>query len=323
MPNLAQVSETRGSELGREALGTLLEASRLLSFLDQQAAFEEDATDYQWRTYEDEEGVQTRQRGGSYTPEDVAPGAPESDTLSFHGDKIDVDHSDHADSERGLRDIAMWLAKTMRKKVRRFGRGWEQVATGGSADPGAMKGLEEILDGVANVAGFGQTMVIDAASWTEADDDHFDLGDETLWGLFIEQLIKVLSELDANGLLVAPALHARMYTIAQEKHILGESRDQFGNPVPTFANIPFVPLNPGAITTTEDNNASPAQATTTSLYPVRAGEGQLSLVTNSGLEFWDLGDLEGKESNRVKWELRGQWKIEEEHAARRIRNIKL
>jgi hypothetical protein len=323
MPNLTDISNVRGSDLGRTALGLVLEESPLLRLLDQQSAFEEDATDFDYRTYAGSNAVQTRQRGGSYLPEEVAPGAKENGTLSFHGDKIDVDHSDQADADRGLRDLPTWLSKTMRKKLRRWVEGYEKIALQGSADSGGIVGLSEILDGANDVPGFNQTMVVDAADFTDADDNSFDLGAEANWSIFIEELIKLLARQGANAILMPPALYARMYTIAQEKAILGETRDQFGNPVQTFGNYPFVPLAPGSITTTEPDNASTANNTTTSLYPVRFGEGRVSLVTNSGLSFWDLGDLEGKESNRVKWEIRGQWKVEEENVIRRIRNVKL
>src|SRR5690606_4044452 len=102
------------------------------------------------------------------------------------------------------------------------------------------------------------------------------------------------------------------------KHILGETRDQFGNPVPTFGGVPFIKLLAGSITNTEPDNAGTPNTNTTSLVITSAGEGRVSVVTNSGLDFRDIGELEGKESERMTWEIRSQTKVEEERSILRV-----
>lgn len=321
MANLATVSELRGSDRGRDLLGILLEESPLLRFLDQQSAFYEDATDYQFRVVERSNSAKTRTRGGDYTETDEAPDTLLNGSLAFHGDKVHVDHSDQADASRGLRDLARWLDDVMSERGIEFAEDYEVKLMNGDPTSDEIEGLSELLNGADNPPGMSSTLVVDAVDWLSTSPNSFDLSDETNWGTFIENLMVELRRLSANGILLNPEFYGRMYTIAQEKHILGESRDQFGNPIDTFGPYPLVPLVDDAIPNNEPDND--VGNDTTSLYPIRAGEQRVDVVTNSGLEFWDLGDLQEQEANGIKFEIRGQWRIKKSRYIRRVRNFKL
>lgn len=321
---LAQLSQLN-SERGRAALAELLDRDPFLRFLEANSAWEEDATDFDWRPIDPSQALQTRAIGGEYIPTDATPGTRQTDTLSFHGFSIDIDETHIADANRGLRDLDQWLSKEITRRIRKWSKLFGNALFVGAGTTTLLKGLSKILDGTTDLPGYaGETGVIDAADWLTGTPDSFDLSNSANWGTFIEKLIRYrLSVPGAKGMAMSPELYARMYTIAQSKHILGEQRDAFGVPVATFAGLPMIEMIEGSILTTEpDNNVSPA-TNTTSLYLMRPGEMDLSLVSNSGLQFDDDIDLEKKESRRVKAEIRAKWKIEEKDSIRRFRNIKL
>lgn len=326
MGQLAQISELQ-TERARAMLAMLLEFAPFIRFMEANGGFELDATDYDWRPVDPSATIKTRAIGGEYDPTDVTPGAKQTGALAFHGESVDIDETHKADARRTLRGIDDWLDKELTRRGRSWARKYDvQLINGtGAGNPAQIKGLIKILDGVTDLPGFaGEKGVIDAATFTAGADTSIDLSDSNNWATWIEKLMLSIQKVPgAKGLLMNDELYARMYTIAQQKHILGEARDSFGVPVATFNRIPMVPMTIGAILNTEPDNAGAPNADTTSLYIVRPGEQDFSLVTNSGLEFDDEFDLEKKESERIKWEIRGQFKVEEKDAIRRVRNIKL
>lgn len=324
MARLAQLSQL-DTERGRAALALLLETSPLMRFFEQNNAFEEGATDFLWRPVDPSATVQSRALGGEYTPDDATPASRIADSLKFQGDGFDVDESHKADARRGLDNIDRWIDAEFNRRIRDWAEKYEIHMMNADGTSNANNGFADILDGVTDLPGYtGETGVINAASWLAAAPDSFDLGNEDNWGTFIEQLTKLIQTVrGVDGILMSPDLYARMSTIAQVKHILGESRDLFGVTVDTFKRQPMIALVDGAITLTEPDDGGPAVNETTSLYIVGAGEQETSIVTNSGFEFDDEYDLELKESERVKWEMRTRIKIEGKKSIRRVRNIKL
>lgn len=325
MARLAELSNAP-SERGRALLSLLLSQDNFMAFLDQHSGFEEDSTDFDYRPTNPTQALQTRAEGGEYTPVDVTPPSKQADSLSFHGFGFDIDDTRIADARRNLRDFDAWLRKEVYRRFRAFARLYANQVFIGPGTTTTLKGLSVILDGTTDIPGYtGVTGVIDTADWLSGSPVSFDLSNEDNWGTFIEKLIRYRNEVpDARGMPMGPELYARMHSIAHKKHILGESRDLFGDPVKTFAGIPMIEVREGSILTNEpDNTGGTPLENTTSLYIMRPGEGELSMVTNSGLEFDDDIQLEKKESQRVKGELRTKWKIEEQDAIRRFRNIKL
>lgn len=321
---LAQLSQL-DSERGRAALALLLDGDPFLRFLEAHAAWEEDATTFDWRPIDPSQALQTRAIGGEYTPDDATPAALVADSLALHGFSIDIDETHIADANRRLRDLDIWLDKEVSRRVRRWSKLFGNALFVGAGTTTLLKGLSKILDGTTDLPGYaGETGVIDAADFLAGAPDSFDLSNADNWATFIEKLIRYRGEVPgAKGMVMGPELFARMYTIAQQKHILGEQRDTFGVPVTTFAGLPMIEAIPGTILATEPDNNDVPVANTTSLYIMRPGEMDLSLVSNSGLHFDDDIDLEKKESRRIKAEIRAKWKIEEKDSIRRFRNIKL
>lgn len=325
MANLAPLSDLGTSPRGREALGVLLQESPHLRFMEQNSAFELDATDFQVKPEDSTTNGQGRALGGSYNAANMVPGSPEAAALAFFGDAFDVDISHVADGNRGLRNVDVYLAKRWLAKFRAWARRYELKSFQG--DPGVtatdMTGYRTLLDGTVLTGFTSFTGFHSAADDAGGANKSLDLSTDANDDLFIEAFDSWLAKVrDPRGVEVSPKLHARMTTIARRAHILGESRDLFGRPVSTFNGVPFVRLNPETITADEPN--SDASATdTTSLYIQSPGEMKSSLVTNSGLYFRDRGELEGEQAERVVWEFRGQNKVEEKDAILRVAHIKL
>ncbi len=305
----------------------LLERSAYIRFLDQHSAFEELATDFLYRPTDDTATLRGRSLGGSYTVTDKAPPALQSDKLAFYGEAIDVDESHEADAARGLMDIDKWLDKMLRKTVRDWAKKYENAIFNGAGTgtPLPMKGLSVLIDGTTDIPGFtGYKAIANAADADPDSGKSFDLSKAANEDAFIEALTLWLTQVDnPQGIVMNKEMFARMTTIARRKHMLGESRDLFGVPVPTFNNVPMIQALDGSITNTEDDDTAEPLEVTTSIYIQSPGEMKYSIATNSGLHFHDVGELEGKESQRMRWEIRSENKIEEKDVILRVRNIKL
>ncbi len=297
--------------------------SPLVRWLEQVGAFELDRTDFTFRPVTENDFVKNRAVGEGYTATAKTPSPEQSSALAMHGDTFTVDDTHIADAERGLYDLDVWLNRMLAKRARAFARGYEQKLMQG--DPGVtandVTGLATLLDGSTNLPGLGYTATYGAEA--VAGGQSLDLSSEANFDPFIEMLEERLAEVDnPNGILVGPELGARMTTIARRKHMLGEARNLFGQPIPAFNGIPLIRLNKGSISTTEANaNASATDCT--SLYIVSAGEMMASVVTNSGLVFYDQGEREDIMSNQMKYEVRSQPKVEEQNVIERVMHIKL
>lgn len=322
----AEVSRIEAeSEIGRAAVALMLQHSPMLQFLDEHNAFEQDAMDFDWWPADNASNIQARVRGGSFTIQAVTKGSKQTGLLYILGDGVYVDEGDLADMELKLRDIDSHLLKKLQRRLRSFARLFDGYLFNGTGtgSPVEMKGLTAYFDGSTDIPGWatGNKGVINAAE--NATGDSFDLTTADNYDLFIESLMDWISKVeDPKGLLMNPALRARMTTVARVKHILGESRDSFGRPVQTFNDIPMVPMLAASIPITEDDDAGTPVAETTSLYISSPAEMDFSLVTNSGLAFKDY-DPDDKQSEGHTWEVRSAWKPEKENSMIRVRNIKI
>lgn len=325
MAQLTQLS-TIDSERGRAFLAAMLERRPYLRFLEEHSAFEEQGTEFLYYIIAGKARLQRRALGGEYDLEDRTPSAPETGRLAFVGDSIDVDRSHREDERRGLLDIDRWIDKELTKAAPVFAKLLVQdlFQGSGAGTPRQITGLSTILDGTTDVPGFetGFKGTIDAANY--ASGNSFDLTDDANWDPFIEALELWLAEVDdPRGIVVNRVLGARLTSIARNRHMLGEGRDLFGRPVPTFNGVPIIREDTSIIPNDEPDNASTPAENTTSLYIESPGEGRRAVVTNSGLQFDDLEVLEKKESERVKWEVRADNVIEERDSIRRVRNIRV
>lgn len=327
MARLSALSSLGDGDRGGAALTRILEASPLIRFLDEQNAFELDTHDFDYRPDDGTTTVKTRALGGSYSGSTQTPATKQTGELAIHGDQLDIDVSHVADDRRGQRDLNGWIDTRLARMIRSWAKGFEAKLIYGdhtAGPPAEIKGLNRIFDGSTNLPGFGITGVVDAASALSGSPDSFDLSTATNYDAFLELLMNTVAQVEgATGIACNKETYARLSTIAREKHIRGEARDRFGNPITTFDGINLIKVLDGTLTNTEPDNAGTPVNETTSLYILAPGEQKLSVVTNSGLEFDEKLHLESKESSRIRWEMRGQWKIEEKNAARRIRNIKV
>ena len=98
----------------------------------------------------------------------------------------------------------------------------------------------------------------------------------------------------------------------------------YGNLVDTYRNIPLIPMNEDVILKTEEDDAETPNENTTSFYILRPAEGQLSIVTNSGLAWSDYDPTSsGDNAKGYIWEFGLEFKIEKKDSILRVRNIKL
>jgi hypothetical protein len=333
MANLKSVSRTNGFARGNDAIGILLTNSPLLNFLDSMSGFELDATSFDWRPVVAAASLASRAVGGSWSATDVTPASKQTGALTIQGSRVDVDVSHLADRDIGARDIPVWFAKMLKKELINFAKSYEIQMMLGTGSGTAFKGLKTILDGTTALPGYtGITRVTNAATYSsDSTPKSLDITlgatnyDKNIKGL-LECLYQAFADMDRGagmGIAMNAAMYARLQTIARNEHILGEDRTLFGVPVSTFNGIPMVPLTTGAILSTEPDDTTTPLTVCTSLYLISPGEMRTSIVTNSGLEYWEYDFMQAKESGSEKWEIRGAWKIEEPNSVLRIRNIKI
>lgn len=324
MSNLTSLSQIE-SERGRAALGILLLQAPLTRHLDQQSAFEEDATDFEWRPASATSTLGGRGIGEGYTASAHVPEDKETGSLNFVGDALRIDLSHLADAQRNLRDIHAyidkWLPRKFKSWAREFDKGLWTSAGGGDLIPG----IDTIVDGATDIPGHtGEKCAIKASAAAYANDVSLDLTDKDTWPVFVRLLQDAMAQVpDPTGLHMNRRLYGIMQGIATDYHIRGEARDQFGRPVTTFDGVPMIPHLEGAIASNEpDATPTTPLTNTTSLWVTRFAEGSASLVTNSGLYWKDFDVLEELQSGQFVWEFRAQWKIEDPDAIRRVMHLK-
>ncbi len=326
MARLGELSNLQ-SERGRAMLALMLEHSPYLRFLDENSGFEEMATAFIYHVVGGAAVLQRRSLGGEYNADDRTPPNALNGQLAFVGDSIDIDDSHVADDERGLLQLERWIDKELNSSGMLWVEAFEaELFQGtGAGSPRQVTGLKTLLDGVTDIPGIpGYTGVADASDADPAGGTSFDLSTPDHYDAFVEYMVEQVETVDdARGIVFNKSLYGRMFTVARNTHILGESRDLFGNPVPTFHGIPFVKVRNETITNDEPDNAGTANTNTTSLYIESPGEGKRSVATNSGLDFDDFEGLDRKESQNVKWEVRGDNTVQKKDVIRRVRNIKL
>lgn len=328
MATLAALSNLNGSARGQAALGIFLLRSQILRFLEQNSAFELDATTYDYLAVDGSGTLQSRAIGNGFTAAAKTPPARQTGTLAIYGDKITIDRTHRADAAAGLRQIDVWLEREAGRRVRDVA---QKLDTELMVAPGTgtrMKGLKTILDGVADIPGFtGQKGCVDARTIFGGSGNSFDLtasASAAQHDALIEGMVKALLRVpDATAIKMNQTLAGRFTTVARRAHMIGEGRDLFGNPVPTFNNVPIYAVSDTAITNDEPDNAGTPLTNTTSLYIERPGEQSFSLVTNEGLYYREWEELEDKVSSQEEFEFRCQWKIEDPEAILRVRNIKV
>lgn len=328
MARFSALSNLNGSARGADALGVFLEKSMLLRFMEQQNAFRQDATSFQTNPVTGASNLQARAIGGAFTATAKTPSSPVSNTLAIYGDAITIDRTHIADANAGLRNVDVWLKTEALKRVRKTAAGLDTAIMTDDGTSNKMKGLKTLLNGTDDIPGFtGVKGVINAKTWLTGNS--FDLtptGAATAANqdAFIEGLYKAILEVPgATGLAMNTTLASRVTAVARRAHILGESRDLFGRPVPTFNGVPIYVVPDTAILNNEPDDTGTPLTVTTSLYIMRPSEEEFALVTNEGLYYKEWDHMESKESAKEEFETRLAWSIDSEDAVRRVRNIKV
>lgn len=323
MANLTSLSQLNDSERGRAALGILLSEAPMVQYVDRVSAFEEDATDFDYRPVDGDETVQVRALGAGYTPTATTPESKITGTLANHGSALTIDISHLSDAQRNLRDINAWLDKKLPREVKSWAKGYNNLLFNGLGTGGNIKGLAKIFDGTTDLPGFtGHKGTIDATDFAGSADS-LDLTDSANWPGFIRLMHAAFAQVDdPTGIHMNREMYGIMQNIATEYHIKGESRDQFGKPVDTFNGIPMIRQLDGAIPNDEPDNAGTPATECTSLYITGLAELKGAIVTNSGLYWKDFDVLEAINSGEFLWEIRSKWKFEEKNALIRVMKLK-
>lgn len=311
---------------GQAALGYLLQYSPFLAWLEGQSGWEIDATDFDYFPQTISLlSIASRGIGEGYDAADLIPGDREVDSLKMTGNSVNIDITHKADAKRGLRDIPTWFNNELIDRFYNWAIAYENLLFNGSGEANEFKGLNNIFNGEDDLPGFdGITGVIDSALAIGDDEDSCDLTSRRNYSKFVEWFYLQLAEVEnPTALIMAPRMFTRLWTIAKIETILGEARNFFGQPVPTFNNIPMVPTLATTLPITELDDADSPVAETTSIWIMSPGERRFSLVSNSGLQWNDYGTLEGKQSDQETWEIRAAWKVQRYRSARRCRNIKV
>ena len=279
----------------------MLEESPELRYLEQNSAFELDATNYDFLPTPAGVGsIQTRAPGGNYTASVASPNSRQTGNLYLHGDCVDVDRTYKADAERGLRDIPMWLTKELRSRIKKFAVDYARLLWQGTGNAGEFKGLRTILNGT-NLPGYSVNCLDNAANWIAGSAKSLDLSVEANIDPFIEGLQLALALVNnPTGILMSPAMFARMSTIARKKQMYGEMTDNFGKQISTFDGVPMIKALATTITNDEPDDTATPLTVTTSLYVASPGEQKLSVLTNSGFEWIDYDHQENDWKNREK-----------------------
>ena len=85
----------------------------------------------------------------------------------------------------------------------------------------------------------------------------------------------------------------------------------------------IIPVDDTVLTKTEDDNNATPVANTSSILVIKNAEGLWNINSNSGLGFYDHGELDGEQQEGIGFEFRAKNEIKRKRAIRRVRNIKV
>lgn len=283
------------------------------------------ATEHQYRPAAGSQTLSGRAKAANYTSADLSPAALLAGELSLHGFFLKYDRTYVADRELGIGiEMDQWYDDELDERAYDTALEIDKLIVSSAGTGNTMVGIASILDGVTNVPGLGITMVIDALTGSGLAGNSFDLSDPANFDTFLEQLDKWKHEvMGANAILCNHSMAARITTIGRKYHSYSQGVDVLGNPVERVNMMDIVPVDDEVITNTEPDNAGTPVNNTTSIYLFSNNEGLWNINTNSGLGFYDHGELSGEQQEGISFEFRAKNEIKRKRAIRRIRNIKL
>lgn len=310
------------SERGQRFMTALLDEGPLFRMMNN---FDLEATNYQYRPAAGTQTLSARALTGSYSPSNLTQAALQAVAHKIHGFILDYDESHEKDHELGIGiDIDRWLDRELARRGKAVYRAIEELFFKGDGASNNFKGLRAFLNGTDNIPGFSTTGVVNAKTLTGATGDSLNLGTKASWPLFKEALEEQLQDVDADVIIANRTLGARITTIAKESKIYHWEKDEFGRKVDFYDGIPIMRVLNTSIPLDEPDDAGSPAEETTSVYLAKNSESEWGCASNSGLAYWDAGELkETKMSRTAKFEFRGSLFFHDDKAVRRIRNIKV
>ncbi|MEQ9393297.1 MAG: hypothetical protein RLO03_13925 [Balneola sp.] len=283
------------------------------------------ATQHQSRPSAGSQSLPGRELGTNPAAEQLDPANLIAGMLSSHSFFLKYDLSYKADSDLGIGiELDAWYEDELDERAFTTAQAIDALIIAGPGSANKMLGIMGILDGSTNIPGLGITGVIDALSGSGLAGDSFDLSDKANYPLFMEQFNSWEAELfSSDAVICNKAMEGRLTNIAQDRKMYSTRLDDFGNQVKQIAGKDIIPVENSVITKTEpDNNGTPANETTSILLLTNA-EGFWNINSNSGLAFYDHGELSGELQDGILFDFRAKNEIKRKRAIRRIRNIKL
>ena len=310
------------TERGQRFITLVLGYSVLLRTL---LNFKLKATEHQYRPAAGSQSLAARALSANYTPASMTPAAVLAGTLAAHGFFLKYDQSYKADHDLGIGiEMDQWFNDNLEDKAYDTAMAIEALIIAGSGSGNNMAGLTTILDGSTNVPGLGITMVIDALTGSGLSGDSFDLTASANFDTFLEQLDKWKAEVaGADAIICNHSTAARLATIARIKNSWGQGVDSLGNPVDTINRMSIIPVDDTVLTKTEEDNAGTPNENTSSILVIKNAEGLWNINSNSGLGFYDHGELDGEQQEGIGFEFRAKNEIKRKRAIRRVRNLKV
>ncbi len=308
------------TERGRTFIDKVVSYSRLLPLL---MNFVQKPTEHQSRLASGTQSLAGRQIGTNPAAEQLTPAALVAGLLSSHSFflKYDITYMDDASQGIGI-EMDQWYADELDERAFSAAQAIDALIIAGSGAGNNMLGIAGILDGVTNIPGLGITGVIDALAGAGLAGDSFDLSSEANYPKFMERFNIWTAELfSSDAIICNHSMHGRLTNVALNRHMYTTRMDEFGNKVDQIAGHDIIPVDDSVITNGEDDNG--AGNDTTSIYIFTNKEGFWNINSNSGLAFYDHGELSGELQDGILFDFRAKNEIKRKRAIRRIRNIKV
>lgn len=323
--NIAQITgqvRPQTTERGQRFIQAVIDHSILLQVL---MNFIMRATEHQYRPAAGGQTLEDRAVNANYSGEDLTPANLIAGMLAICGFTLDYDLT-YADDDRlgiGI-DQDTWYQQELDERAYETAKQIEQRIINGSGAANQILGLLGILDGSTNIPGLGVTGVIDSTTGSGLAGDSFDLTDSANWPLFLRLFERWQAELGMNLVVLCNRTTAGLLSsIARSQNDRDTQITEFGTSVKTIDGIPIVRLEDEAMPKTEPDNALTPVNETTSIILASNAVGGWNIGTNSGLGFWDVGELQNDMAERIKVEMRAKNEIKTKRSVRRIRNFKV
>jgi hypothetical protein len=240
-------------------------------------------------------GIGFRGVNGSYT-ESTGVLNPKVESLTIAGGDLDVDKFiiDTMGTDQRAVQEAM--------KIKALALSWTKTFIKGDneSDPREFDGLQKRLSGDAVI------------------ENH-----ATGAGLSLVKLDEAIDAVDgATHILMSKSVRRRLTVAARTSTIGGYitySQDEFGRQVTMYNDLPILIIDK------DNENADilgfTETGSTTSVYVVAMGEGQVSGLQNQGMDVRDIGELEGKPAYRTRVEWYSGFGVFAPRTAARLKNI--